>query len=59
MLIILAILMIIPTFVDGFTQFVGSRKSNNILRLFTGLMGGVGLAILIKAVKWIILTGVH
>jgi uncharacterized membrane protein len=59
MLIILAILMLIPTFVDGFTQFVGSRKSNNILRLFSGLMGGVGLGILIKAVKWIILTGVH
>jgi uncharacterized membrane protein len=58
-LIILAILMLIPTFLDGFTQLIGSRESNNILRLSTGLMGGVGLGILIKAIKWIILTGGH
>jgi uncharacterized membrane protein len=58
-LIILAILMLIPTFIDGFTQLLSSRESNNILRLFTGLMGGVGLGILIKAIKSIILTGLH
>ena len=58
-IIILAILMLIPTFLDGFTQFIGSRESNNILRLFTGLMGGVGLGILLKVIKYIILTGVH
>jgi uncharacterized membrane protein len=58
-LIILAILMLIPTFFDGFTQLIGSRESNNILRLSTGLIGGVGLGILIKTVKWIILTGLH
>lgn len=56
-LIILAILMLIPTFSDGFTQLIGSRKSNNLLRLLTGLMGGVGLAILLKAVKWMIIMG--
>ncbi len=58
-LIILAILMIVPAFLDGFTQFIGFRVSNNILRLLTGLMGGVGLGILIKAIKSIILTGLH
>ena len=30
LLIILAILMLIPTFLDGFTQLIGSRESNNI-----------------------------
>ena len=54
-LIIFAILIMIPTFFDGLTQFFGFRESNNILRLFTGLMGGVGLAILIKALKYTIL----
>ncbi len=54
-LILLAILMITPTLFDGLTQFFGFRESNNMLRLFTGLMGGVGLAILIKTLKYVIL----
>jgi uncharacterized membrane protein len=54
-LIILAILMMIPAFLDGFTQLIGNRMSNNKLRLLTGLAGGVGLAILVKAIKWMIL----
>ena len=56
-LIFIAIMMIIPTFLDGFTQLLGSRESNNILRLLTGLIGGVGLAILIKGIKWKIMMG--
>jgi uncharacterized membrane protein len=51
----IAFLMIIPTFLDGLTQFFGLRESNNILRLFTGLIGGVGFAILVKALKYLIL----
>ena len=54
-LILLAFLMIIPTVLDGITQLIGSRNSNNVLRLITGLIGGVGLAILIKAIKWMIM----
>ncbi len=56
-LIFMAFLMIIPTFLDGFTQLFRSRESNNMLRLSTGLIGGVGLAILIKAIKWMIISG--
>lgn len=56
-LIFMAFLMMIPTFIDGFTQLNGSRESNNVLRFSTGLMGGIGLAILVKAFKWIILVG--
>ncbi len=54
-LIIFAFLMMIPAFIDGLTQYYGLRVSNNILRLFTGLMGGVGLAILMKALKYLII----
>lgn len=54
MTIIFAFLILLPSFVDGVTQFYGIRESNNVFRFFTGLLGGVGLAILIKALKWII-----
>lgn len=56
-LFVIAILMLIPTFLDGYTQFLGMRKSNNILRFCTGLMGGVGLAIIFKTIKWMIIMG--
>ena len=56
-LILLAILMIIPTFLDGFTQLTRSQESNNMLRLLTGLIGGIGLAIIIKTIKWMIIMG--
>lgn len=55
-LILFAILMIIPTFLDGLTQFFNYRESNNCLRFFSGLIGGIGLGILIKYLKWIIIT---
>lgn len=51
-LIIFAILLLLPSFLDGFTQLLEIRESNNILRFFTGIFGGLGLGILIKAVKW-------
>ncbi|BDZ71590.1 hypothetical protein GCM10025861_21070 [Methanobacterium petrolearium] len=47
--------MTMPSLLDGFTQLIELRESNNILRLLTGLIGGVGLAILIKALKWMII----
>jgi len=55
-LIFIAILMIIPAFIDGTTQLSGIRESNNILRFITGLIGGIGLAILVKAIKMLIVT---
>ena len=58
-LVLLAILMVIPTFADGFTQLLGFRESNNILRFTTGLIGGLGLGILIKSIKWMIIMGLH
>lgn len=56
-LVLLAILMVIPTFIDGFTQLLGFRESTNTLRFTTGLIAGLGLGILVKSVKWMIITG--
>ena len=54
LLISLAILFLIPTAIDGTTQLLGYRESNNYLRLATGLLGGLGLGIIVKAVKFFI-----
>ncbi|MBZ2166642.1 DUF2085 domain-containing protein [Methanobacterium sp. VT] len=56
LLIILGFLMIIPTFIDGTTQLSGFRESNNKVRFISGLIGGIGFAILIKAIKYFILS---
>ena len=55
-LILTAFLMVLPTFSDGLTQFFGFRESNNTLRFSTGLIAGVGLGILIKAIKRILIS---
>lgn len=49
-LLIFSVLIMIPTFIDGYSQKIGLRESNNTLRFFTGLMGGVGLALFIMVV---------
>lgn len=49
-----AIILLIPTAIDGLSQFLEYRESNNTLRLITGLMGGLGLGILVKALKYFI-----
>ena len=53
-LLFFAILLLIPTAIDGLTQFYEYRESNNTLRLITGLMGGLGLGIIVKAIKFFI-----
>ena len=39
----LSLLLIVPTTLDGLTQAYFNRESNNILRLITGLMAGIGI----------------
>ncbi len=51
-LILMVVLMILPAFSDGLTQFFGFRESNNTLRFSTGLIAGIGLGILVKSVKY-------
>lgn len=40
-----AILLNLPALIDGYTQLRGWRMSNNLLRLGTGLMAGVGAGV--------------
>ena len=42
-ILLIAFTIIIPTFLDGVTQFFGFRESNNRLRFTTGLIAGFGL----------------
>jgi len=36
------IALILPTYIDGLTQAFFKRESNNILRVTTGIMAGIG-----------------
>lgn len=54
-LILIACLFLVPTIIDGTTQLIGYRQSNNALRFFTGLLGGLSLGIIVKAIKWYLL----
>ena len=40
--LLLSIVLIIPTIIDGLTQAYCKRESNNMLRLITGILSGVG-----------------
>lgn len=52
-MLILSAILIIPTAVDGFTQLLGFRQSNNTLRFTTGVIGGIGLIIFLKIIlEW-------
>ena len=53
-LITFAALLLLPAAIDGITQLQGYRESNNRLRFITGLLGGLGLGIIIKASKYFI-----
>lgn len=54
-MILTAILMVLPTFSDGLTQFFRFRESNNTLRFATGVIAGIGLGILVKAIKRVLI----
>lgn len=46
------VIMAIPLILDGFTQLWKWRESNNALRFVTGLLFGIGQAMLISSVVW-------
>jgi len=53
--ILYAILMVVPTFLDGLTQLLLPRESKNLLRFSTEIIAGIGLGVLVKAFKYIII----
>ncbi len=48
--ILWAIILIIPTCIDGVTQLYFNRESNNFLRFTTGLISGIGIVALISII---------
>jgi len=51
-LIMIGLFLITPMLLDGTTQLMGIRKSNNKLRFITGLIAGIGIGILVKSIKY-------
>lgn len=50
--IMIGILLLVPNGIDGTSQLLELRTSNNMLRLTTGLSGGIGLMIILKTLKF-------
>lgn len=48
--LIFVLLLHIPMLIDGFTQFIYKRESNNYLRLITGLMAGISQVALLDII---------
>lgn len=46
-LVFYGLILLVPMIIDGITQFLKFRISNNPLRFITGLIGGFGIGILI------------
>ena len=53
-LLIFSIIIQLPYILDGTTQYLGYRESNNILRFITGFIGAFGLIIMARIFKIII-----
>lgn len=54
-LLIISMILMVPTAIDGVTQYFGPRESTNTIRFLTGFIGGVGLIIFIKImIRWIL-----
>lgn len=55
LLLSISIALLLPAGIDGTTQLLNMRESNNTLRLITGLLGGLGLILLYRIVLFGIL----
>ncbi|MDO5826082.1 MAG: hypothetical protein BZ137_02450 [Methanosphaera sp. rholeuAM130] len=47
----LSVILQLPYIVDGFTQYLNWRQSNNILRFITGFLGGIGVVLLARLAR--------
>lgn len=48
--------MMIPTVLDWTSQLMTPRVSNNFIRFTTGFLAGVGLALAIISLKWLLFS---
>lgn len=48
--LIIGIILLIPTAIDGTTQLFEMRESNNTLRFVTGILGGIGLIMIYEII---------
>lgn len=53
---LVGIILILPGVIDGFTQLFEYRVSNNLLRIVTGLLMGVGEVLIAKALAEFVVT---
>ena len=53
------IILCLPLCVDGITQYIKIRESNNMLRVFTGIFSGFGLMNLWIRLILRIIRGIH
>ncbi|MFO8050070.1 MAG: DUF2085 domain-containing protein [Thermoplasmatota archaeon] len=44
-ILVIFIILVIPLVVDGYTQYLGWRSSNNLLRGVTGALSGAGIGL--------------
>jgi len=47
--------LLLPGGIDGTTQMFGNRESNNLLRVVTGLLLGVGVVLFAEGVLFILI----
>jgi uncharacterized membrane protein len=48
------IFLIIPLLLDGLTQLLGLRTSTNHIRIITGILAGIGVAISLRSIIWLL-----
>jgi len=48
----ISLLLTLPCWVDGLTQYFGWRESNNSLRIVTGLLAGSGLGLIVFPLQY-------
>lgn len=49
--LVFAITLMLPLIIDGFTQFLRFRESNNLLRFLTGILFGIATNMLFPGIK--------
>lgn len=50
----LGLLLSTPLLIDGLTQISGLRTSTNFLRIITGIFAGIGIALVLRKIIWVL-----